>query len=162
KKLKPNDILQGKYQIQNSIGSGGMGSVYLAYDLSLKRHVVIKGLLSENDPDLVEQSIKEREFLAALKHGNIVAIYDFISEGQTGYIVMEYVNGETLNTIMKRLRAPLAVPDAIRYILDILPAFDYLAKLDYVYCDFKPQNVMLETRQDGKEIVKLIDLGTVM
>jgi serine/threonine-protein kinase PknG len=162
KNLKANDILHGKYRIQRSIGSGGMGIVYLAYDLALKRHVVIKGLLSEDDPELVELSVKEREFLAALKHANIIAIYDFITEGRTGYIVMEYVNGETLDAIMKRRRAPLAVPDAIRYILEILPAFDYLAKLDYVYCDFKPQNVMLETRQDGKEIVKLIDLGTVM
>jgi len=162
KKLQPNDVLHGKYQIHKSVGEGGMGIVYLAQDLVLKRHVVIKALLSEDDPGLVAQSIQEREFLAALKHANIVAIYDFISEGQTGYIVMEYVNGETLYAIMKRLRGPLAVPNAIRYILDILPAFDYLAKLGYVYGDFKPHNVMLETRKDGKEIVKLIDLGTVM
>jgi serine/threonine-protein kinase PknG len=162
KKMQPNDTLHEKYRIQKNIGAGGMGIVYLARDLVLKRYVVIKALLSEDDPDHVDQSIKEREFLAALKHANIVAIYDFIGEGQTGYIVMEYVNGETLDAIMRRLGAPLAAPDAIRYILEILPTFDYLAKLGYVYCDFKPQNVMLETRKDGKEIVKLIDLGTVM
>src|SRR5579859_3469610 len=161
-KLQPNDILHGKYQIQKSMGSGGMGIVYLAHDLVLKRYVVIKALLSEDDLDHIAQSIKEREFLAALKHENIVAIYDFISEGQTGYIVMEYVNGETLDAIMRRQGAPLTIPDAIGYILEILPAFDYLEKLGYVYCDFKPQNVMLETRKDGKEIVKLIDLGTLM
>lgn len=159
--LKAGEVLHGKYQIKQRIASGGMGAVYLAQDPILKRPVVIKALLSENDPDLVAQSIKEREFLAKLNHANIVTIHEFIGEGQTGYIVMQYVNGETLDALMKQ-KGTLAVPVAIRAILAILPAFEYLEKLDYVYCDFKPQNVMQETRQDGQEIVKLIDLGTVM
>lgn len=160
--LKVGDLLNNKYRITREIGEGGMGAVFLAEDQLLKRQVVIKALLNENDPDMIAQSIKEREFLAAIKHANIVSIYDFIINGQKSYIVMEYVHGKTLDQIMEDQGHPFEVVDAIKYILGILPAFTYLAKLNLVYCDFKPQNVMLEVLKDGTRIVKLIDLGTVI
>jgi serine/threonine-protein kinase PknG len=160
--LKVGDLLNNKYKITREIGEGGMGSVFLAEDQMLKRQVVIKALLSENDQDLIAQSIKEREFLAAIKHANIVSIYDFITNGQQGYIVMEYVHGKTLDQIMDDQGRPFEIAEAIKHILGILPAFTYLAKLGLVYCDFKPQNVMLEVLKDGSKIVKLIDLGTVI
>src|SRR5262249_23922441 len=128
----------------------------------LKRQVVIKVLLSSNDPELAAQSVKEREFLASIKHANIVAIYDFFTVGTEGYIVMEYVHGQTLEQLMDDKGGPLDVADALRYILGILPAFTYLARPELVYCDFKPQNVILEWLKDGTQIVKLIDLGTVI
>jgi serine/threonine-protein kinase PknG len=160
--LGPGSMLNGKYRITKEIGAGGMGAVYLAEDQVLKRRVVIKALLSDDDPDLVAQSIKEREFLAAVKHANIVSIYDFITVGTRGYIVMEYVQGKTLEQIMDEQGRPFDAADAIKYTIGILPAFSYLAKLGLVYCDFKPQNVMLEVLKDGTQIVKLIDLGTVI
>jgi serine/threonine-protein kinase PknG len=163
-KVQPGvgSVLNGKYRITQEIGSGGMGTVYLAEDQVLKRRVVIKALLSDDDPDLVAQSIKEREFLASVKHANIVSIYDFITVGTHGYIVMEYVGGKTLEQIMDEQGRPFDVADAIKYMIGILPAFSYLAKLGLVYCDFKPQNVMLEVLKDGTQVVKLIDLGTVI
>lgn len=160
--LYVGSILNNKYKISKEIGAGGMGTVFLAEDLVLKRQVVIKALLSNNDPDLVAQSVKEREFLAAIKHANIVSIYDFVTIGIHGYIVMEYVHGKTLEQIMEENKRPFDVSEAIRHILGILPAFSYLAKLNLVYCDFKPQNVVVESLKDGTEIVKLIDLGTVI
>ena len=160
--LTMGSVINDKYRVVKSIGSGGMGSVYLAEDLVLKRQVVIKTLLTDATPDMVAQSIKEREFLASIKHSNIVSIYDFITIGQQGYIVMEYVQGKTLDQIIEEQGKPFSVEHAIHHILDILPAFSYLAKLELVYCDFKPQNVMLEQLKDGTEIVKLIDLGTVI
>lgn len=160
--LKPGIVLNDKYKVVKEIGSGGMGAVYLADDTVLKRQVVIKALLSDNDPDMVEQSVKEREFLAAIKHANIVSIYDFITMGQQGYIVMEYVQGKTLDQIMEERGGAFAVGEAIRYMLGILPAFGYLERLGMVYCDFKPQNIMVETLKDNTQIVKLIDLGTVI
>ncbi len=160
--LAPGTILHNKYRIVRAIGSGGMGAVYLAEDPVLKRQVVIKALLTDNDPEMAAQSVREREFLATIKHSNIVSIYDFVTIGTCGYIVMEYVQGETLDQLMEQQGRPFDAPEAIRLILEILPAFSYLAKLDLVYCDFKPQNVMSETLKDGSRIVKLIDLGTVI
>lgn len=160
--LKVGDLLNNKYRIVREVGEGGMGAVFLAEDQLLKRQVIIKALLSETDPDLIAQSIKEREFLAMIKHANIVSIYDFIASGQQGYIVMEYVHGKTLDQIIEDQGHPFDVAEAIKYMLGILPAFTYLAKLGLVYCDFKPQNVMLEVLKDGTKIVKLIDLGTVI
>jgi serine/threonine-protein kinase PknG len=128
----------------------------------LKRQVVMKALLSTGDAEMIAQSIKEREFLAAIKHANIVSIYDFLNVGNHGYIVMEYVNGKTLDQLLEEQGHPFAVEDAITSMLGILPAFTYLAKLGLVYCDFKPQNVMLEVLKDGTQVLKLIDLGTVI
>ena len=159
-RLKLGSVLNGKYDHQSD-WLRRHGAVYLAEDPLLKRPVVIKALLSSDDPDLVAQSVKEREFLAAIKHANIVAIYDFFTVGTEGYIVMEYVQGKTLFQMIGA-RQPDGGSDAISYILGTLPAFTYLAKLELVYCDFKPQNVMLEVLKDGTKIVKLIDLGTVI
>lgn len=153
---------KGRYNITRQIGSGGMGAVFLAEDTILKRKVVIKALLQSDDPDLVQASIKEREFLAAIKHPNVVQIYDFLQIDTDGYIVMEFVNGKTLFAIMEERSQPFAPEEAIRYILGILPAFAYMHRLGLVYCDFKPQNIMLEDHKDGTKGVKLIDLGTVI
>ncbi|GCE48179.1 serine/threonine-protein kinase PknG [Thermosporothrix hazakensis] len=160
--LKVGALFQRRYRILKEIGSGGMGAVYLAEDTVLRRQVVIKALLRDVDPAQVTQSIREHEFLATLKQANIVSIYDFVPVGSQGYIVMEYVQGKTLDQIMEERGQPFSVPEAIGYILDILPAFSYLARLHLVYCDFKPQNVMVEELKDGSKIVKLIDLGTVI
>ena len=155
-------MLAGKYRLEKIIGSGGMGSVHLAEDITLKRKVVIKTLLNSDDPELVELSVKEREFLAEINHPNIVAIYDFLTEGNDGYIVMEYVQGKTLDEMLDERGRPFDVKTGIQYILDILPAFAYLANLKLVYCDFKPQNMMIHQLRDGSTNVKLIDLGTVI
>lgn len=153
---------KGRYNITRQIGSGGMGAVFLAEDTVLKRKVVIKALLQSDDPDLVQASIKEREFLAAIKHPNVVQIYDFLQIDTDGYIVMEFVNGKTLFAMMEDQGQPFAPDEAIRFILGILPAFAYMHRLGLVYCDFKPQNIMLEDHKDGSKGVKLIDLGTVI
>lgn len=153
---------KGRYNITRQIGSGGMGAVFLAEDTILKRKVVIKALLQSDDPDLVQASIKEREFLAAIKHPNVVQIYDFLQIDTDGYIVMEFVNGKTLFALMEESSQPFPPDEAIRYILGILPAFAYMHRLGLVYCDFKPQNIMLEDHKDGTKGVKLIDLGTVI
>jgi serine/threonine-protein kinase PknG len=155
------ETLGSKYRLEKMIGSGGMGAVWLAEDIVLHRKVVIKALLNNDDPELVEQSVKEREFLARLNHGNIVSIYDCIAQGNEGYIVMEYIHGKTLETLLEERQSPFPVSEAISYILGILPAFAYLAKLNMVYCDFKPPNIMIEMREDGVQTPKLIDLGTV-
>jgi serine/threonine-protein kinase PknG len=153
--LKAGDVIHEKYEIKGPIAFGGLGWIYLAWDTVLSRWVIIKGLLNAADEAAAAAAVSERQFLAAVKHPKIVGIYDFIQQGTEGFIIMEYVGGRTIQSIRKE-RGPLPVEEAISYILGILPAFTYLHEHGLVYCDFKPENVMLE-----EDDVKLIDMGGV-
>jgi serine/threonine-protein kinase PknG len=153
--LKAGDMVNGKFEVKGPIAFGGMGWIYLAYDTVLSRWVVLKGLLNAKDEASAAAAVSERQFLAAVKHPKIVGIYDFIQRGAEGFIVMEFVGGRSVQSIRKE-RGPLPVEEAISYILGILPAFSYLHQQGMVYCDFKPDNIMLE----GDD-VKLVDMGGV-
>src|SRR5208337_3206977 len=141
--LKPNDVVADQYEVKGCLAYGGLGWVYLAKDTMLNRWVVLKGLLNTTDESSAAAAVAERQFLAAVKHPKIVGIYNFVNQGAEGYIVMEYVGGKTLKQIRKE-SGPLKAPEAIAYILGILPAFGYLARMGLVYCDFKPDNFMHE------------------
>jgi serine/threonine-protein kinase PknG len=163
--LQAGDLVAGQYAVKGAIAYGGLGWIYLAYDQMLNRYVVLKGLLNTEDASSAAVAVAERQFLASVKHPNIVGIYNFVhhrpsgaSSGQEageGFIVMEYVGGTTLKEIRKQ-RGPLPPAEAIAYIHRILRAFTYLHSQGLVYCDFKPDNILLE----GGD-VKLIDLGGV-
>jgi serine/threonine-protein kinase PknG len=154
--LKPGDVVAGKYEVKGTLAFGGLGWIYLSHDTLLRRRVVLKGLLNTQDPALLAVAVQEREFLASVDHPSIVEIYDFITHGDQGFIVMEYVNGRSLMSLRKDRGAPLLPAEACSYILGVLPALGYLDEHDLVYCDFKPENVM--ATRDG---VKLIDMGGV-
>ncbi|MGE5655500.1 MAG: tetratricopeptide repeat protein [Actinomycetota bacterium] len=153
--LNAGNLLAGQYEVKGAIAYGGLGWIYLGFDKTLSRYVVLKGLLNTEDEASAAVAVAERKFLAAVKHANIVGIYNFVNQGSEGFIIMEYVGGKTLKEIRKS-RGPLPVSEAIAYIHRILAAFSYLHSLGLVYCDFKPDNVMLESND-----VKLIDLGGV-
>jgi serine/threonine-protein kinase PknG len=153
-RLKAGDVIAGKYEIKGTIAFGGLGWIYLGWDRVLTRWVVLKGLLNANDEASAAAAVAERRYLAAVKHAKIVGIYDFVNHGAEGFIVMEYVGGVTVHSL--RRQGPLAVTEAIAYVLGILPAFSYLHAQGLVYCDFKPDNVMVESGD-----VKLIDMGAV-
>ena len=153
--LKAGDGVAGQYAGKGPIAFGGLGWIYLAFDTLLSRYVVLKGLLNTQDESAAAAAVAERQFLAAVKHPNIVGIYNFVQFGTEGFIVMEYVGGKTLKQIRQE-RGPLPPEEAIAYIHRILPCFGYLHRLGLVYCDFKPDNLMME-----RDDVKLIDLGGV-
>jgi serine/threonine-protein kinase PknG len=136
---------------------GGLGWIYLAKDTTLGRWVVLKGLLNTADESAAAAAVAERQFLAAVKHPNIVGIYNFVKRGTEGFIVMEFVGGSTLKEIRKG-RGALPPAEAIAYVHRILGAFGYLHRQGLVYCDFKPDNFMLEGDPPD---VKLIDMGGV-
>jgi serine/threonine-protein kinase PknG len=154
--LAAGDLVADQYQVKGPIAFGGMGWIYLALDTTLNRWVVLKGLLNSEDPVLAEAAVAERQYLAEVKHANIVGIYTFVKHGNAGYIVMEYVGGKMLKSLRKD-RGPLPVAEAIAYIHRTLGAFSYMHRLGLVYCDFKPDNIMLE-----EDDIKVIDLGGVM
>jgi serine/threonine-protein kinase PknG len=153
--LNPGDLVAGQYEVKGAIAYGGLGWIYLGFDQTLSRYVVLKGLLNTEDAASAAVAVAERQFLASVKHANIVGIYNFVKHNTEGFIVMEYVGGKTLKEIRKE-RGPLPVTEAIAYIHRILGAFSYLHSQGLVYCDFKPDNAMLEGHD-----VKLIDMGGV-
>ncbi len=153
--LRAGDVLAEQYEVRGPIAFGGLGWIYLAMDTRLNRWVVLKGLLNSRDPAAAAAAVAERQFLAAVKNGKIVGIYTFVTRDGESFIVMEYVGGRTLKAI-RRERGPLPPAEAMAFMLGILPAFAYLHEQNLVYCDFKPDNVMLEA-----DDVKLIDMGAV-
>lgn len=163
--LNAGDLVAGQYRILGPVAHGGMGWIYLGQDTAVSnRWVVLKGLLNEDDEDAVASAVAERQFLARIEHGSIVNIYNFVTWAGAGYIVMEYVGGESLNKKLKDRRRenngspnPLPITEAIAYVLGILPALGYLHEQNLVYNDLKPANIMAVG-----ETVKLIDVGGVM
>ena len=158
--LTPGDLVAGQYEIAGPIAHGGLGWIYLAKDHNVSdRWVVLKGMMaSSNERDLAVVQA-EREFLAEITHPGIVKIINFVepSGGETGFIVMEYVGGPSLR--QRRRAQPdglMPVDIAIGYVLELLPALDYLHSRGVVYNDLKPDNVLITEDQ-----VKLIDVGAV-
>jgi serine/threonine-protein kinase PknG len=163
-KLAPGDIVAGQYEVRGCLAHGGMGWIYLAQDRNVShRWVVLKGLLNIGDEAAMEAAMAEQRFLAHVQHPLIVEIYNFVTHESGAYIVMEYVGGRSIKQILKdRMTAnkgvydPLPVDHALAYMLEAIPALDYLHDRGLLYCDFKPDNLL--HLQDS---VKLIDLGSV-
>ena len=163
-KLRPQMLVAGQYEVVGCLAHGGMGWIYLAKDRNVSdRWVVLKGLLNAGDSDATIAALAERRFLAEVEHSNIVKIFNFVEYESSGYIVMEYVGGQSLKQIMAARREanggepdPLPPAQAIAYMLEILPALGYLHDEGLLFCDFKLDNV-IQTKQS----LKLIDLGGV-
>jgi serine/threonine-protein kinase PknG len=163
-KLAPGALVAKQYEVVGCLAHGGMGWVYLARDHNVSdRWVVLKGLLNADDRDATAAALAERRFLAEVEHPNIVKIFNFVDHEGLGYIVMEYVGGQSLKQILTARRDgnagepdPLPPDQAIAYVLEILPALGYLHDLGLLFCDFKVDNV-IQTRHS----LKLIDLGGV-
>ncbi|WP_227997398.1 serine/threonine-protein kinase PknG [Nocardia australiensis] len=162
--LHPGDLVSNQYEIQGCLAHGGLGWIYLAVDRNVSdRWVVLKGLLHTGDAEAQAVAVAERQFLAEVAHPSIVKIHNFVEhtgpDGEpTGYIVMEYVGGRSLRDILDTYPRPqrMPVPEAIAYLLEILPALEYLHSIGLTYNDLKPDNIMVTDDQ-----VKLIDLGAV-
>lgn len=158
--LHPGDIVAAQYEVLGPIAHGGMGWIYLAIDHNVSdRWVVLKGMMETNTAHERAIADSERAFLADITHPGIVKIFNFIDDTRSpgGFIIMEYVGGPSLRH--RRMRQPgntLPVDTAIGYLLEILPALDYLHSRGVVYNDLKPDNIIITEDQ-----TKLIDLGAV-
>lgn len=147
----------GKYEIMSILGQGGMGVVYQARDPLLDRVVAIKTIQLDSDEsskDLVARLTQEARSAGRLHHPNIVTIFDFGSDGELTYLVMEYVEGKNLaSVISKRLAVPLA--RRLEMIIQLCNALTYAHELGVTHRDIKPANICLTS----KEIPKLLDFG---
>ena len=165
-KLERAEMVAGQYEVLGCLAHGGLGWIYLAMDHNLgNRWVVLKGLLNTGDAAAMEAAVAERRFLAEVEHPNIVGVYNFVQHPDrrtgepSGYIVMEYVGGQSLRQILQERRKvgeSLSVPVALAYAIEVLPALGYLHSRGLVYCDFKPDNVI-----QTEEQLRLIDMGGV-
>ncbi|WP_072690981.1 serine/threonine-protein kinase [Rhodococcus marinonascens] len=162
--LHRGDLVAGQYEVQGCIAHGGLGWIYLAIDRNVSdRWVVLKGLLHFGDTEAQAVAVSERQFLAEVGNPSIVKIFNFVEHPSLdgtpiGYIVMEYVGGHSLRDVMSTHARPGRIPieQAIAYVLEILPALEYLHTIGLAYNDLKPDNVMVT-----EDSVKLIDLGAV-
>ena len=149
-------ILGNRYEIIREIGSGGMANVYLAQCRLLNRPVAVKVLKNEfvNDIEFLERFKKEAQAAAAITSQNIVSVYDVGHEGDTHYIVMEYVEGQTLKEYIDE-NGMLSWQETVEYAIQICSALDKAHKNNIVHRDIKPQNIIITN--DG--ILKVTDFG---
>lgn len=143
------------YEILDDLGAGGMGVVYRAHDTRLDRDVAIKVLPTDRPLSETARKRFQREALAAsaLNHPNIITIYEVGSEGDTDFIVMEYVRGATLSSLLKK--RPLGLAEATRYCVQIAEALAKAHGSGIIHRDLKPGNIMIT--EDG--LVKVLDFG---
>jgi eukaryotic-like serine/threonine-protein kinase len=156
--LAPGSRL-GPYEIVSAVGAGGMGEVYKARDTRLDRTVAIKVLPPHalDDPDLRTRFEREARAAAALDHPNICALYDVGRDAGVDYLVLRYLDGETLAARLRR--GPLPLAEALRHAAEIAGALDKAHRAGIVHRDIKPGNVML-VKAPGREVsATLLDFG---
>ncbi len=149
-------LLNGRYRLLELIGSGGMAMVYKGLDTLLHRPVAVKILREAyaSDPAFVARFQREARAAARLDHPNIVTIYDVGQDGNRHYIVMEYVDGEDLKSLIRR-EGRLSVDQAVDIAIQIAAGVGHAHRMGIVHCDIKPQNVLIT--RDG--VVKVTDFG---
>src|SRR3954462_3087057 len=150
------NLLRGRYRLEERIGSGGMSTVYRAFDETLERWVAIKVLhqTMEDDPVQLERFRREARTVARLSHPNVVTVIDAGEDDGHPFIVFEYVDGDTLKALIKRT-GPLPVVEAVAYAIEIGRGLMAAHDERLVPRDVKPQNVLIDP--DGR--AKVTDFG---
>jgi eukaryotic-like serine/threonine-protein kinase len=149
-------ILSGRFRLEDRLGSGGMSTVYRAFDETLERWVAIKLMHREYSsvPDQLERFRREARSAAALSHPHVVTVIDAGEDDGHPYIVLEYVEGETLKDRIRR-EGPLPAAEAVAYAIEVGRALEAAHGARLVHRDIKPQNVLIDT--EGR--AKVTDFG---
>jgi eukaryotic-like serine/threonine-protein kinase len=149
-------VIAGKYKLQELLGVGGMGKVFLCEHTRMRRLVAVKILPTDQikNTEAVERFYREAQASAALDHPNIVRAYDIDQDGRVHFLVMEYVDGASLQDIVKE-HGPLDVPRACHYVAQAAAGLEHAREVGMVHRDIKPGNLLL----DRTGTVKILDMG---
>jgi serine/threonine-protein kinase len=161
KSMAPGEILAGKYQVDRTLGKGGMGIVVAARHLQLNQMVALKFLspVACASKGAVARFLREARSAASLEGEHVVKVLDVGTlEGGSPYLVMELLRGEDLGTVL-RDKGPLPARDAIDYVLQACEAVAEAHVRGIVHRDLKPANLFLSERPDGSPLVKVLDFG---
>jgi len=148
--------LNDRYRLVTCIGSGGMAMVYEGLDMLLERRVAVKVLRHRfaGDPEFLERFQREARAAASLDHPNIVTVFDVGRDGDRHYIVMEYVDGQDLKTLIRQ-RGRLDVAQAVDVATQVARGVGHAHQAGFIHRDIKPQNVLIT--QEG--MAKVVDFG---
>ncbi len=155
-------LLGNTYRVESPLGSGGMGEVYVATHTRTGRKYAVKTLHPDSrlSPDAIKRFEREALAASALGHPNIVAVHDFNREGDLYYLVMDLLEGETLEMRLARVGS-LSWPDAQRLALELGSALAVAHDAGLLHRDIKPANVLLASVKDAPERAVLLDFGLV-
>jgi serine/threonine protein kinase len=154
-------MLSNRYALQSRLGEGGMGVVWLAHDRQLNREVAIKLLKPEiaSVPEHRRRFEREARALGSLTHENIVRVYDYAESGDDAFLVMEFINGESLGTAISAL-LPVAWEQARSYAIPVCQALAYAHERGLVHRDLTPANILLDS-SGGRVVVTDFGLARV-
>lgn len=151
--------LFGRYRVERSLGEGGMAAVYLCHDPVLARMVAVKATTgTSGDVNSGLRFLREAEVLARLQHPHVASVFDVGMQGQTPYIVMEFIDGYDLRTLLENKKR-LSVPLTLTLMMPLLSAIGYAHRRNVLHLDLKPSNVLLSTDHLGQPFPKVLDFG---
>ncbi len=151
-------LFAGRYRITKQVGKGGMGAVYLATQEPLARPVAIKVLHGTADDTTVARFQREARLIAQLQHPHIVGLIDFGEDNGRLFLVMEYIDGESLTALLTR-EQPLDPKRVVDIALQIAEALAVAHDMQVVHRDIKPDNIMVLATAGGQDFIKMLDFG---
>lgn len=151
-------IVLDRYLVEDELGSGAMGSVYLGRHLKLPRQVAIKVLHPDllHEPNVVARFQREAKTVSKLQHPNVISVLDFGESAGHYIMVLELAQGRPMRALMD---APLSRDRIIGLLRGILKGLDHAHASGVIHRDLKPENIIVETLPDGTEIPRLVDFG---
>jgi len=151
-------LFADRYRITKQVGKGGMGAVYLASQEPLSRMVAIKVLHGTADEVTVARFQREARLIAQLQHPHIVGLIDFGEDNNRLYLVMEFIDGESLTSLLQR-EAPFDPKRVVDVALQIAEALAVAHDMQVVHRDIKPDNIMVLATAGGQDFIKMLDFG---
>ena len=150
------NLINNRYQIEDTLGKGGMAVVYKAHDLTLDRDVAIKVLRQKYsiDPAFRDHFQQEAKAAANLSHPNIVTVHDFGFDSDRLFIIIEYVSGSDINQLQAKI-GHFDLAETLTLIEQACAGVGYAHRAGLVHCDIKPQNLLVTPEQ----ILKIVDFG---